>query len=87
MNRERNARQYSHVTAILYHVSRPLEGSPGQIKVNCSLSYYIIAFLVIFSRFSEEECDEMFHFANADDDGNFNYLEFTKTIKHGDKDE
>ncbi|KAL9982409.1 hypothetical protein ACROYT_G004447 [Oculina patagonica] len=38
-------------------------------------------------RFSEEECDEMFHFANADDDGNFNYLEFTKTIKHGDKDE
>lgn len=29
----------------------------------------------------------MFHCANADDDGNFNYVEFTKTIKHGEKDD
>lgn len=38
-------------------------------------------------RFTEDECDEMFHCANADDDGNFNYVEFTKTIKHGEKDD
>ena len=29
----------------------------------------------------------MFHLANADDDGNFNYVEFVKTIKHGSKDD
>lgn len=38
-------------------------------------------------RFTEDECDEMFHHANVDDDGNFNYLEFTKIIKHGEKDD
>lgn len=41
----------------------------------------------IGDRFTEDECDEMFHCANADDDGNFNYVEFTKTIKHGEKDD
>lgn len=41
----------------------------------------------IGDRFTEEECDEMFHCANADDDGNFNYVEFTKTIKHGEQDD
>lgn len=29
----------------------------------------------------------MFRLANADDEGNFNYLEFVKTIKHGAKDD
>ena len=29
----------------------------------------------------------MFRLANADDDGNFNYLDFVKTIKHGAKDD
>lgn len=38
-------------------------------------------------RFTEEECDEMFTHANVDDDGNFNYNEFTKIIKHGEKDD
>ena len=43
---------------------------------------------VTFScRFNDDECDEMFRLANADDDGNFNYLEFVKTIKHGAKDD
>ena len=38
-------------------------------------------------RFNDDECDEMFRLANADDEGNFNYLEFVKTIKHGAKDD
>ncbi|PFX32362.1 myosin regulatory light polypeptide 9-like [Stylophora pistillata] len=38
-------------------------------------------------RFTEEECDEMFTHANVDDDGNLNYNEFTKIIKHGEKDD
>ncbi|XP_058973762.2 myosin regulatory light polypeptide 9-like [Pocillopora verrucosa] len=38
-------------------------------------------------RFTEDECDEMFTHANVDDDGNFNYNEFTKIIKHGEKDD
>lgn len=38
-------------------------------------------------RFNDDECDEMFRLANADDEGNFNYLEFVKTIKHGPKDD
>lgn len=43
---------------------------------------------VTFScRFTEDECEEMFRLANADDDGNFNYLDFVKTIKHGAKDD
>ena len=29
----------------------------------------------------------MFYSAKADDDGNFNYGEFTKVIKHGEKDD
>lgn len=43
---------------------------------------------VTFScRFTDDECEEMFRLANADDDGNFNYLDFVKTIKHGAKDD
>jgi len=38
-------------------------------------------------RFSEHECDEMFHGAPIDSKGNFNYIEFTRIIKHGSKDE
>jgi len=38
-------------------------------------------------RFTEDECDEMFYCAKADDDGNFNYGEFVKVIKHGEKDD
>ncbi|PFX32361.1 myosin regulatory light polypeptide 9-like [Stylophora pistillata] len=38
-------------------------------------------------RFTDDECDEMFRLANADDDGNFNYLDLVKTIKHGAKDD
>lgn len=38
-------------------------------------------------RFTEDECEDMFRLANADDEGNFNYLEFVKTIKHGSKED
>ena len=38
-------------------------------------------------RFTEDECDDMFFSAKSDDDGNFNYGEFTKVIKHGEKDD
>jgi len=38
-------------------------------------------------RFTEAECDEMFHGAPVDDKGNFNYIEFTRIIKHGSKEE
>lgn len=38
-------------------------------------------------RFTETECDEMFHGAPVDSKGNFNYIEFTRIIKHGSKEE
>jgi len=38
-------------------------------------------------RFTAEECDEMFNGAPVDDDGNFDYIEFTRIIKHGSKEE
>lgn len=57
------------------------------MKLKSILFYYKLHSSSFFPRFTEEECDEMFHFANADDDGNFNYLEFTKTIKHGEQDD
>jgi len=38
-------------------------------------------------RFSSEEVDEMYHGAPIDANGNFNYIEFTRMIKHGSKDE
>lgn len=38
-------------------------------------------------RFTAEECDEMFNGAPVDDDGNFDYIEFTGIIKHGSKEE
>lgn len=41
----------------------------------------------LISRFTEQECDEMFHGAPVDSKGNFNYVEFTRIIKHGSKEE
>jgi len=38
-------------------------------------------------RFTQEECDEMFAGAPVDDKGMFNYVEFTRIIKHGSKEE
>lgn len=38
-------------------------------------------------RFTEQECDEMFHGAPVDPKGRFNYVEFTRIIKHGSKEE
>ena len=38
-------------------------------------------------RFTEAECDDMFHGAPIDADGNFNYLEFIRILKHGSKEE
>jgi len=38
-------------------------------------------------RFTQEECDEMFAGAPIDDNGMFNYVEFTRIIKHGSKEE
>jgi len=38
-------------------------------------------------RFTQEECDEMFAGAPIDDNGMFNYVEFTGIIKHGSKEE
>lgn len=38
-------------------------------------------------RFTQEECDEMFAGAPVDDKGMFNYIEFTRIIKHGSKEE
>jgi len=38
-------------------------------------------------RFTETECDDMFHGAPVDTKGNFNYVEFTRIIKHGSKEE
>ncbi|OQR68317.1 myosin regulatory light chain sqh-like [Tropilaelaps mercedesae] len=37
-------------------------------------------------RFSDEEVDEMFREAPIDKFGNFNYIEFTRILKHGAKD-
>jgi len=38
-------------------------------------------------RFTEAECDEMFNGAPVDNKGNLNYVEFTRIIKHGSKEE
>merc|ERR1711953_433830 len=38
-------------------------------------------------RFTKEEVEEMFNEQDCDDAGNFDYIEFTRLIKHGPKDE
>merc|ERR1712168_644706 len=38
-------------------------------------------------RFTHDQVDQLFHGAPIDRDGNFNYVEFTKILKHGKKDE
>lgn len=38
-------------------------------------------------RYTAEEVDEMFQGAPIDNKGLFNYIEFTRMIKHGSKDE
>jgi len=38
-------------------------------------------------RFTQEEVDETFASAPVDDAGQFDYVEFTKIVKHGDKEE
>jgi len=38
-------------------------------------------------RFTPEEVSMLFNSAPSDDDGNFDYVAFTKVIKHGDKEE
>ena len=55
-------------------------------KTSSTLRYWSVT-VTLSLRFSDDECDEMFRLANADDDGNFNYLDFVKTIKHGAKDD
>ncbi|XP_006867331.1 PREDICTED: myosin regulatory light chain 12B isoform X2 [Chrysochloris asiatica] len=37
-------------------------------------------------RFTEEEVDELYREAPIDKKGNFNYIEFTRILKHGAKD-
>lgn len=37
-------------------------------------------------RFTDEEVDEMYREAPIDKKGNFNYVEFTRILKHGAKD-
>ncbi|CAJ0919516.1 unnamed protein product [Ranitomeya imitator] len=37
-------------------------------------------------RFTDEEVDELFREAPIDKKGNFNYIEFTRILKHGAKD-
>ena len=48
---------------------------------------YYFNFSIIVFRFTQEECDEMFAGAPVDDKGMFNYIEFTRIIKHGSKEE
>merc|ERR1711972_1202049 len=38
-------------------------------------------------RFSKEEVEEMFNEQDVDDAGNFDYIEFTRLIKHGPREE
>ncbi len=38
-------------------------------------------------RFTDEEVDELFREAPIDKKNNFNYVEFTRILKHGAKDE
>jgi len=44
-------------------------------------SFYLLC------RFTEEEVDEMLRGAPVDGNGNFNYVEFTRILKHGTKEE
>ncbi|EDQ92146.1 uncharacterized protein MONBRDRAFT_14254 [Monosiga brevicollis MX1] len=38
-------------------------------------------------RFTQEEVDEMFKYAPIDDQGRFDYVEYTRMMKHGNKEE
>lgn len=64
------------------------------LNEKCNLFYYFLhhyTFLqycfLISLRFTEQECDEMFNGAPVDPKGRFNYVEFTRIIKHGSKEE
>lgn len=46
-----------------------------------------IIFLVSFNRFTDTEIDEMLHGAPVDSKGLFDYVKFTKIIKHGKDDD
>ena len=48
---------------------------------------WLIIFLVLFNRFTDTEIDEMLHGAPVDSKGLFDYVKFTKIIKHGKDDD
>ena len=48
---------------------------------------WLIIFLVFFNRFTDTEIDEMLHGAPVDSKGLFDYVKFTKIIKHGKDDD
>lgn len=56
------------------------------LKLHSYKSHTQINPLSVF-RFTEQECDEMFNGAPVDPKGRFNYVEFTRIIKHGSKEE
>merc|ERR1719334_3026261 len=45
------------------------------------------AMMTMGDRFTADECDDMFQGAPIDANGNFNYIEFTRILKHGSKEE
>lgn len=62
------------------------------LTINISPKNHILSITILKNssqifRFTEQECDEMFHGAPVDSKGKFNYIEFTRIIKHGSKDE
>ena len=52
-----------------------------------TISQVIEFFFRSHNRFSDAEIDEMLHGAPVDSKGNFNYVKFTRIIKHGKDDD
>ena len=58
------------------------EFSTGTIQVD----YLRELLTTVGDRFTDEEVDELYREAPIDKKGNFNYIEFTRILKHGAKD-
>lgn len=60
----------------------PLMSTPGFIQED----YLRELLTTMGDRFTDEEVDELFREAPIDKKNNFNYVEFTRILKHGAKD-
>ena len=66
-----------------------MQSIPGvpSIVLNILQHWHIeILLATLWEGFTDEEVDELYREAPIDKKGNFNYIEFTRILKHGAKD-